>query len=254
MRKALPNLLLVLSLLLALCPTAWGVGSTSYVLGDENAAGMMSATQAEKLEKTAKYVSSKYECGVYIAVVEDYSTYWNAIEDCSDWLYQEYFQSHWEDGILLTLNMEDQNYCLRSYGSFSKRTFTAKERESLANTLLDDFEEDDWYAGFRNYLESSAGLLKAARGESSVGKSIRMMLRRYGIPVLIAAVISAAIAFGICEFFKRQQMKSVQKTAAAKNCVPAYSVNMLERVDSHIDTTVSRVKIENKQNWPLKGN
>ena len=85
----------------------------------------------------------------------------------------------------------------------------------MAERFLDDFAIDDWYWGFNDYLDTCDEFLEmAANGEPFDVGSEPDSLAGNLFGVLIAVIVSCAIALVICLIF-RAQMKTARLATEA---------------------------------------
>ena len=136
--------------------------------------------------------------------------------------------------------MAERDYSLIAYG-YGNTAFTDFGKDKLADTFLDDFAEDDWYAGFEDYLEKSESMLKSARAGRPLDADNDPLVRFGGL--LISVGLGCLCAFLICcPLWAR--MKSVSVKTEADAYIRAGSVAFTAREDHFTHTTQTRVKIE----------
>lgn len=138
-----------------------------YVYDD---ARLLSESQWNTLNDKAKTISEKYDCGLYIVTVEDFTDYTSDYDVLSA---AENIYSGMDFGIgadrngqMLLLSMDDRDYAMIAYGDYANYAFTDYGKDLIIDEFLDDFRDDDWYGGFSDYLDESERLLKeAANGQ-----------------------------------------------------------------------------------------
>ena len=253
MRKHLLPLLtaglLLLSLLSisAFAQSGENEGINFYV---SDVAGLMKADEWQELENKARQISEQYGCGTYIVVLDDYKTYGNY---SSFWNFSETFYTVYnlgmgaeKNGILLLLSMKERDYSLIAYGSDAHYAFTDYGKNVLEKSFLDDFRQNRWYAGFRDYLNGCEDLLnRASRGEPlDVSYD-----SRGGIPDSVSTAVVVLVpllsAFGVCEGLKRQ-MKPVSRKSRADEYIVPGGINFDVQRDIFVNRTVTRTVIRSE--------
>ena len=209
-----------------------------------DAAGLLTDEQWETLEDKAQLISKQYQCAVYIVTLDDFTNYaaTDSVYEAAKAIYREYDLGWGQDnsGVLLLLSMAERDYSLITYG-YGNTAFTDFGKDKLADTFLDDFAEDDWYAGFEDYLEKSESMLKSARAGRPLDADNDPLVRFGGL--LISVGLGCLCAFLICcPLWAR--MKSVSVKTEADAYIRAGSVAFTAREDHFTHTTQTRVKIE----------
>ncbi len=245
-------LLPVVLILVLLSPCAFAeTGSGEklpYYVSDS--AGLLSPEEWKHLEAEAERISQGYQCGVYLATVQDYtefgtySSFWNFSED----FYSNYRLGIGEnrDGILLIMSMAERDYSLIAYGSNAHYAFTDYGKELLEDRFLDDFRQDDWAGGFEDYLRTCEEMLaRAASGEpvdvpyTSRGDS------RSAVGGIVTVVVPLLTAFGACEGMRRK-MKPVSRQSRADEYIVQGGIDLNLKRDVFVNRTVTRTVIRNE--------
>lgn len=234
MKKRILSLCIILLLALSLCTPVAAAGFEDAQLSfvtDE--AGLLTNEQRLELEQRAEEISQKYQCGVYIITVNDFTdyTYESSVYEAAKDLYREYELGYGEErsGELLLLSMEARDYALIAYG-YGNTAFSEAAAE-LAETFLDDFADDAWYDGFSDYLEKSASMLVSSRNIVFVGIGISLLL-------------GCGLGLLLCWLLKEKQMKSVAVKQDANAYLRADGVHITNRQDQFSHITQTRTKIE----------
>ena len=240
--KKLISFLAVFALLTALyIPALAAEPQLDYVT---DAAYLLSDEEWKTLEIKAESISAQYECGVYIITLDDFTDYvhTDSIYQAAKDIYTEYSLGWGEEksGVLLILSMAERDYSLVAYG-YGNTAFTDYGKDQLADRFLDDFAEDDWYAGFEDYLEKCESMLSSARSGRPLDVGSSPMIRFVGI--VISIVLGCAAAFIVCCFLS-QQMKSVAVKAEANSYIRSDSINFSAREDHFTHTSQIRTKVE----------
>ena len=213
-----------------------GSVSMQYVYDISN---LLTYEEWEELENRAADISNRQHCGVYFALVDDYTDYGGG--DVYRVTYQLYHGSQLgmgddRDGIIVLLSMEEREYAMFVYGEYAEYAFDTFGQEQLEERFLEYFGYDDWYGGISCYLDACDEFLTKA-GE---GKPVR----NSPWPMIAAAVgISCLIAGSIC-FFLLRGMKSVQQKKEADVYLTADGLHLTDQYDRYTHTTETRTKIE----------
>lgn len=240
--KKLISFLAVLTLLTALwVPALAAEPELGYVT---DAASLLSDTEWTALESKAESISARYECGVYIITVDDFTDYVNTYDvyEAAKAIYREYSLG-WgteKSGVLLFLSMAERDYSLIAYG-YGNTAFTDYGKDRLADRFLDNFGDDDWYGGFEDYLNMCESMLQSAREGRPLDVGSAPAIRLVGI--LISIALGCIAAFIVCCFLSLQ-MRSVAVKAEADSYIRSDSINFIAREDRFSHTSQVRTKVE----------
>lgn len=244
-KKLLLSLLLILCLLLSLGGTALASGEMAipYVT---DAAGLLTTEEAEALESQAEQIAQSYGCAPYILTVADFQDYDSSYDifEAGMNLYERWDLGYGaeKNGLLLILSMAERDYALVTYGSVTHRAFTDYGQDYLTDRFLDDFRNDDWAGGFRDYLETSAWLLEQAAN----GTPYDVDTAPKGFNPLIV-VIPLVLALVVCLVLTGQMKTANQKTEAGEYIIQN-GTNMRVVQDIFTHRTVTRQVIEQNNN------
>lgn len=233
-------LVLFVSLCVPAVAAEEGIGyvlDTAYILSEE---------EVEALDAQAQDISQRYQCGVYIMVLNDYTFYSDetVIDFAAEDIYTQYDLGWGGDksGLLLLLSMADRDYVLLAYG-YGNVAFTNYGKDVLSSEFLDDFGNDDWYSGFSDYLAESQRLLHAARDGNPV--DIDSQTSGIGaVTIIVSLGLGCVVALIVCAVMK-SGMKSVSSKAEAGDYLVNESVNITVRQDLFTHHTSTRVRINN---------
>ena len=239
MKKRICCLLLTFMLAFVFCVSVTAAEQTGAQLRYvTDAAGLLSESENALLEKMAESVSQKYGIGVYIVTVEDYRDFHSeGVYKATYTIYHQYTMGEGpnRDGIMLLLSMDDRDWAMFCYGSRCEYAFNSYGQEKLEKVFLDNFGENDWCGGFKDYIkECSVYLKKAASGKPVQASLFIPILIVIGLSLLAAAVIVAVIW---------QKMENVSKKATANSYVVA-GLQLTEQTDHFTHKTTSSRKIE----------
>lgn len=242
-RKLRLSLLLALCLVLALSGTALA-GSLTDIPYVTDTVGLTTQEEAMELEAQAKQIADTYGCAPYILVVRDFRDYeaGETIFEAGMELYERWSLGCGEgrDGVLLMLSMAERDFALVTYGGLTHEAFTDYGQEYLEDQFLDDFRNDDWIGGFRDYLDSSAWLLAQAKNGTPYDRDTAP---RGFQPLII--LVPLAVALVVCLVFAAQ-MKTAKKQTQARNYIRENGVDMRVVQDQFIHRTVTRQVIQQK--------
>ena len=229
MKRKLFALLAALFLVLLAVPAA-ADASGSYVFDE---AQLLDEQQEQQLNDLAAKYTKKYDCGLYIATVDNYRDSGSDVQDAAEKIYQEKNMGvgAQHDGILLLLSMSERDYALICHGNLANRIFDQTAREDIADSFLSYFGRNDWNNGFQAYLESS--------GKALSGDHFKQGM--LGIVVVLACPAAVAL---IVVMTLKSKMKSVKIGAQARMYLLQGSEKWRVRDDIYTHTTEVRRRIE----------
>ena len=243
----------MLSLLLALC-LALCLGGTALASGEmavpyvTDAVGLLTQEEVLALEAQAEQIAEDYGCAPYILVVENYRDY----EDTSDVfeagmnLYERWGLGFGQEkhGLLLLLSMAERDYALVTYGSVTHQAFTDFGQDHLTDQFLDNFRQNDWAGGFRDYLDTSAWLLEQARNGTPYDVN---SVEEEPVFNFFIILIPMALALVVCVVLMLQ-MKTAKLKTEARDYMTQNGTEMRVVQDIFTHRTVTRqvIQSENK--------
>ena len=193
----------------------------------------------EKLEARAEAISQKQDCGVYFALVDDYTEYGNgSVFEVTYQLYHgsELGMGSGRDGIIVLLSMAERDYAMFVYGEYAEYAFNEYGREMLEERFLGNFGDNDWYGGISNYLSGCEEFLAKAEADDPVRPS-------YWPRIAMMTALSCLTAGIVCYILLRG-MKTVRPGAKADAYVAAGGLQLTEQRDQFIHTTVTRTALQ----------
>ena len=169
----------------------------------------------EELNLQAEQIAAEYQCAVYFVTVEDYTEYGSgSIYQVAKDIYRDN-DLGWgsdRDGIMLLLSMDGRDSALIAYG-YGNTAFTDYGKEYLEKEFLDDFADDDWEHGCRDYLTTCADLLKQARSGQPLDRGARVSAVQ---ALLVSLVLGFLLAWVICWIWKTIAAKKVAQASQAQ--------------------------------------
>ena len=208
----------------------------NYVMDE---AGVLTDEEIAILEEKAKEIEIATQITPYILTIDDMSSISTAY-DAFDVVYDFYHENNLgygndKDGIILMLSMYDRDYGLLVNGELSKKHFSEKAQIKLEDKFLDDFGNDNWYTGFKDYLNSVEFQIKSPF-LNSLTNNIGSILLSLIIAFIIASIIGGSY---------KNALKSVKTKTTASDYVDTNGgVDMHIREDVYTHTTTVRRKIE----------
>lgn len=235
MKQKLSMLLLIVFVAALLAVPARAEEQLGYVTDD---AGLLTYEEWSELETLCGAVSTKYQCGVYIVTVDDFTEFGSDdVFEVTYELYHEYTLGKGEErnGLILLLSMYDRDYALFVYGDDAEYAFNMTGQILLEEEFLPYFGEDDWIGGFRAYVNTCDRFLAlAAAGDPVRANPVSLILPAVGVSFIIALIICLIMRAG---------MKSVRAKSDADPYVSG-TLELTQRRDQYTHTTETRRKIE----------
>lgn len=206
-------------------------------------AGIFSASELTALENRATEISEKYHFGVYIITLPDYRDYTtsSSVETCAMELYDDNTLGWDSDraGTMLLLSMEERDYDLDFYSSRADRIFTEAGRDRMEDRFLRYFRQDDFYGGFREYLNTCEEYLLAAEEGHPVGEGESRYSDQDEKPSPALALIPGGLAALLVGIFTSAPMRSARQQRDANQYVQG-RLNLRRRSDMFLNRTVTR--------------
>lgn len=200
--------------------------------------GLLTYEQWQELEHRAQAISQSCRCGVYFAIVDDYTDYGDG--SVYETTYQLYHNSGLgyglgRDGIIVLLSMEERDYAMFVYGEYGEYAFNEFGQEMLEERFLGSFGDNDWYGGITNYLNGCEEFLAKAEAGEPVSPA-------YWPRIAMTTALSCLAAGFVCYCLLRK-MKTVRPGAKADAYVTAGGLQLIEQRDQFSHTTVTRTAI-----------
>lgn len=197
----------------------------------------------EIIEMLAQDISQRQQCAVYFLSVYDFRDYGDGdIFNVARQIYEENDLGMGEnkDGVLLILSMVERDYCLLAHG-FGDTALTDYGKDYISERFLDDFADDDWYGGVRDYLTYTDDLL----GQAREGKVYDRGSWITGSVLWIwSLIIGGLVALMVCGIQRLVMQKKVRLQHDALGYLENNSAVITHRSDRYTHTTQVRQKIE----------
>ena len=123
----------------------------------------------------AAVLQQRYKIGIYVTTIPDKSIL-NA-EGYNIWNLSEIVFDAWKlgigeekEGILLFIDVGKREYDICAHGTMGNTIFTDDAKKMLSKSFSDEFTNDNWYAGFNDYLEEIQRVLISAEYSVSIDK------------------------------------------------------------------------------------
>lgn len=197
----------------------------------------------EELEARAADISNRQHCGVYFALVDDFTDYGDG--SVYEVTYQLYHGSELgfgtdRDGIIVLLSMEERNYAMFVYGEYAEYAFDDFGQEKLEEQFLGDFGDNDWYGGISHYLDACDEFLTKA----DAGDPVRLSYWENFWEYLPAVAVLACLPTGLVCIWLMRGMKSVRQKKEANAYLTEGGLHLTQQYDQYTHTTETRTKIQ----------
>lgn len=168
MRKKM-GILLVLLCLAVILAVPVSAFSGTYIMEDN--APLFDAAVAAETEQLCAEAAELYGCGIYTVILDDFSAYESSAYEAAKVIYRDrgFGVGENKNGIMLMLSMSERDYGLICYGDLANSVFTDEVQEQIEDAFLDDFGDDSWDSGLKDYVASSIHVL--ANFDGTVGKA-----------------------------------------------------------------------------------
>lgn len=201
--------------------------------------GLLTDQQRQELESRAAALSQSHHCGIYFALVDDYTDY--AEGSVYEVTYQIYHNMQLgigdgRNGLIVLLSMAERDYAMFVYGDYAQYAFNEFGQEQLEERFLGYFGEDDWYRGISHYLDACDEFLTKAED----GDPVRPAYWKWHI---LAGVIGCLAAGAFCAQ-RLSPMKNVHQKAEANAYLTHGGLKLTKREDQFVRMSETRQKID----------
>ncbi|MGM9680881.1 MAG: TPM domain-containing protein [Eubacteriales bacterium] len=215
----------------AIGPDTVSDAGTSYVFDE---AGILTDRQSETLDEKLASVSSLRDCDVMVLTVK--SLGYRSAQAYADDYYDEngLGRGDGDDGILLLVSVYDREWAISTYG-FGIEAITEDALDRIEDDIFTDLSEDRYYEAFLSYADTADFMLERARE----GKPYRVFP---WIIIPISLILGLVIAL-VCVNSMKKKLKSVRRATGASDYVRKNSLNIRDRRDVYLYSTVSKIPI-----------
>ncbi|MBR4163066.1 MAG: TPM domain-containing protein, partial [Solobacterium sp.] len=137
--------------------------NTAYV---KDECELLTQAETEELDAYASEVADKYNCGVYVRVFNDMGSYTD-IESFAESVYTEESLGLGEgqNGVMLILIISGKDYDIFVYGDEASAVFTDDAKNQMADAVVSDITNDDFYNAFKAFIDIAEEDLEAKANE-----------------------------------------------------------------------------------------
>lgn len=195
-----------------------------------------------ELEARAADISKRQHCGVYFALVDDYTVIADDVYEATYQIYHELELGSGEDrdGIIVLLSMDNRKYAMFVYGEYAEYAFDTYGQDELEGRFLGFFGYDDWYGGITHYLDACDEFLTTA----DAGDPVRLSYWEYFWEYFPAVAILACLPTGSICIWLMRGMKSVRQKKEANAYLTEGGLHLTQQYDRYTHTTETRTKIQ----------
>lgn len=195
-----------------------------------------------ELEARAADISKRQHCGVYFALVDDYTVIADDVYEATYQIYHELELGSGEDrdGIIVLLSMDNRKYAMFVYGEYAEYAFDTYGQDELEGRFLGFFGYDDWYGGITHYLDACDEFLTTA----DAGKPVRLSYWENFWEYFPAVAVLACLPTGSICIWLMRGMKSVRQKKEANAYLTEGGLHLTQQYDQYTHTTETRTKIQ----------
>ena len=195
-----------------------------------------------ELEARAADISKRQHCGVYFALVDDYTVIADDVYEATYQIYHELELGSGEDrdGIIVLLSMDNRKYAMFVYGEYAEYAFDTYGQDELEGRFLGFFGYDDWYGGITHYLDACDEFLTKA----DAGDPVRLSYWENFWEYFPAVAILACLPTGAICIWLMRGMKSVHQKKEANAYLTEGGLHLTQQYDQYTHTTETRTKIQ----------
>lgn len=207
-----------------------------------DAADILPYEEWAELEARAADISKRQHCGVYFALVDDYTVIADDVYEATYQIYHELELGSGEDrdGIIVLLSMDNRKYAMFVYGEYAEYAFDTYGQDELEGRFLGFFGYDDWYGGITHYLDACDEFLTKA----DAGDPVRLSYWENFWEYFPAVAVLACLPTGLVCIWLMRGMKSVHQKKEANAYLTEGGLHLTQQYDQYTHTTETRTKIE----------
>jgi uncharacterized protein len=233
--KKVTSLLIILLLAASLTVTCYATGGSPKIVDN---ADLLSASEEAALETLALSIANEYNMDVVI--LTETSIWPNDITDFAD----DYFDNNGygigynHSGVLLLLDMDEREWAISTCGD-AIDALTDYGQEQIMDEVLDYLGDDEYYDGFRTYLNLLDNYFEAYENGEPIDK------QRDLFDIIFDLFIALAIgstAGGITIAIMRAGMKTVRPQRGAQSYVKQGSFKLNKQRDMFLYSNTTRTR------------
>lgn len=211
--------------------------ATPYVIDD---ARLLTLEQRQELNAYAEKITETYGMGIYVMAVEDFHDYGEESQ-IFDVLWNYYHDNSLgyganRQGMILMLSMAERDFATFFYGEDTEYAFNSFGQAQLENYFLDDFGDDNWYDGFKDFLTAGEDFMEKAAAGEPVRDNPWSLASVFVLIALFASFVVTRLLW--------MKMANVAAQKGANRYQTADGLVLTKQVDQFLTQTVRRRKIE----------
>lgn len=220
--------------------------SGTFIMEDN--APLFDAAVAAETEQLCAEAAELYGCGIYTVILDDFTIYDSTAYEAAKDIYRErnFGIGENKNGIMLMLSMSERDYALICYGDIANSAFTDAVQEQIEDAFLDDFAEDSWDSGLKDYVASSIHVL--ANFDGTIGEAFpgyyedgvyyppvdltaQEVLQGYWWLILMLSCLVAVKGKPLVQRWLERDMHTAHEELDADSYVPAEGVKLTKQTD-----------------------
>ena len=234
MRK-ITSLLIILLLAASLTVTAFASGGSPKIVDN---ADILTDYEESKLETIAQSLANEYDMDVVI-LTEDSIGLKNITDYADDYFdYKGYGIGPKHSGVLLLLDMEEREWAISTCGD-TINALTDYGQEQIMDEVLEYLGDDEYYDGFRTYLDLLDEYFEAYENGDPIDK------KRDLFDIVFDLIVALGIG-AVAGFITITVMKSGMKTAKPQRGAQSYvrqdSFKLNKQRDMFLYTNTTRTR------------
>ncbi|MDO4169989.1 MAG: TPM domain-containing protein [Lachnospiraceae bacterium] len=210
----------------------------NFVIDDAN---LLSEKEIHKIGEKCEEISRQHNASICIITTPDFYG-----DDIKDWQ-RQYFSEHemgmgeQHNGIMLAISMADRDWGIVGFGN-AQTAFTTYGRERIAEIILDDLSDGDYYESFSKYVSLADEFLTEAESGTPYDHDHKYK-ENIPIPFIIvgAFLLSVIISLFIVLSWKRSMNTRIHQENASEY-LKKDSFSLSNRSDIFLYHTVSRTR------------
>lgn len=245
MKKKIIMFIMALALcVLSVIPAMAADDMSMYVVDEAN---LLTDKEEEFLYNTMKEISEKQKCSVSVVTVNGLEG--KSVQDFADdyYDYNGYGYGNKRDGIMLLISMEDRDYYMTPHG-FGVTAFTDYGIDYIGNKLKTSLSDGNYYKAFEIFANQCDDFITQARNGEPYD-SANKPHASLGVKWIFISIMAGLIIAIMIVAYMWSKLKTVRRQPAASNYVKKGSMQVTERNDFFLYSTINKVaKPKNENN------